>query len=223
MISIIIPTYNEEAATKAVLENISLNKNIEVIVVDGGSPDNTIKIAGAYPVAIIKSEKNRAGQMNKGGESAQGEILLFLHADCALEAGALEAAERAIAKGFIGGAFSQRINSGKLIYRLIESSGNLRAGIFKIFYGDQAVFVRKDIFLKLGGFDKVDLFEDVLFSRKLKRQGRLCLLNKRVFSSPRRWERQGILKTTFINWLLGLGFILGFSTVALKKFYYDLR
>lgn len=225
MISIIIPVYNEEKKIKEILENLlsSDGNNIEIIVVDGGSIDSTAALSRQYPVKLIRCIKNRALQMNEGAYAARGDILLFLHSDCLLERQGLTAIGNFIKNGYIGGCLSQRINSNRLVYRIIESSGNIRARLFKIFYGDQAIFVRRDIFLKVGGFYNEGLFEDVILSRKLKREGRTAILKEKVYSSARRWQAQGLIKTTLINWLLTTGFFLGFSGSVLKKIYDDIR
>ncbi|MBI3008197.1 MAG: TIGR04283 family arsenosugar biosynthesis glycosyltransferase [Candidatus Omnitrophica bacterium] len=223
MLSIIIPVYNEEKIIRKILGTLPYSDNIEVIIVDGGSSDRTIEFAGQYPVKVVQSIKNRAVQMNKGAEMACGDILLFLHADCLLEKGSIEAIQDILKDGYGGGCLCQRINSTNFIFRCIEASGSLRAKCLKIFYGDQAIFVRRDIFFKLGGFDQVPLFEDVLFSKKIKKEVKTKMLNKHVFVSPRRWEENGIIKTTFINWLLTLGFLLNVPYDRLKKLYQDIR
>ncbi|MCQ9208389.1 MAG: glycosyl transferase family 2, partial [Omnitrophica bacterium] len=117
----------------------------------------------------------------------------------------------------------QRITDSRAIYRWIESSGNIRAKLSKIFYGDQAIFVRRDIFFKIGGFDEVALFDDVLFSKKLRREGQTRVLNRNVYTLPRRWKRQGIIKVTLINCIVNIGFKLGVSPQRLKKFYCEIR
>jgi rSAM/selenodomain-associated transferase 2 len=194
-----------------------------VILADGNSSDRTVEFAERYPVKIIAGEKGRAKQMNAGANAAAGRYLIFLHADCFLESGALEAIKDAFNDGYIGGCLSCRINSPKIMYRLIEASGNIRARISKIFYGDQAIFARRDIFFKIGGFDDVALFEDILLSKKMKKEGRTAVLSRAVYASARRWEREGIIKTTFIYWLLTLGFYLRFPLVKLKRIYDEVR
>lgn len=197
--------------------------NIEVIVVDGASTDNTPEIVRQYPVKLINSTRQRASQLNEGARQAKGDIFLFLYADCVLQEGALNEIVRCVRKGFVGGCLSHRISSDRAIYRAIEGSGNIRARMSGVFYGDQAIFVRKDAFFNVGGFDDVPLFDDVIFSKKIKKEGKTRVLNKNVYTSPRRWESQGIVKTTILNWLASLGYYLGFSPASLKRIYKDVR
>lgn len=223
MISIIIPVYNEEKLIQSVIESVIGEKGVELIIVDGKSTDNTAVLARNYNIKLVNTEKNRGLQMNEGAKAAKGDIFLFLHADCFLDKGSFQEIINCINEGFIGGCLKQRIADSRIIYRWIESSGNIRAKLSKIFYGDQAIFVRRDIFFKIGGFDEVALFDDVLFSKKLKKEGKTCLLDKKVHTLARRWESQGLVKTTFINWLISLGFMLRISPRKLKKIYYDVR
>ena len=223
MVSVIIPVYNEELTLQKNLPSLLDNSDIEIIVVDGGSGDGTLESARRFPVKVEQCSKNRAIQMNKGAEVSSGDMLLFLHADCLFDKDGLELVKSLAKSKYVGGCFSQRIDSSKIIYRVIEASGNLRAKISKIFYGDQAVFIRRDVFFELGGFDGVSMFEDVLFSKKMMRAGISKVLNARVYTSPRRWEKNGILKTTLINWILTMGFLLNIPLNKLKKFYSDIR
>ena len=223
VVSLIIPVYNEEKTIYSTLDKLSFYKDVEIVVVDGGSSDRTQELVSKFPVRAIDTVKSRAHQLNEGAKQSRGSVLLFLHADCFLEENTLEQIKDCLNSGYIGGCLSQRIDSDKLIYRLIEGSGNIRAKLFKIFYGDQAIFVRRDIFFDLGGFDRFELFDDVVFSQKLKKRGKVCVLNEKIYASARRWEKQGIAKTTFANWLLSLGFLLNIPAKTLKKIYYDIR
>jgi len=223
MISIIIPVYNEEAAIGRTLSALPFGEDWEVIVVDGQSQDRTMDIVRQYPVRILTSPRGRALQMNAGASAARGNILLFLHADCLLAREGLKALEKQMVFNFVGGCFTHKIDSPKWIYRFIEASGHLRAVCFKIFYGDQAIFVTRDAFERIGGFEEVPLFEDVLFSKKLCHMGKTIVLDDHAMVSPRRWERGGILKTTLLNWLLTSGFVLRVPADQLAKLYRNVR
>jgi len=222
-ISVIIPVYNEETTIGQLLRSLRYFKDLDIVIVDGGSTDKTASIAKDAGVRFIKAEKGRASQMNKGAKYAERPILMFLHADTWPGAGSLRSIKEYIDKGFIGGCLTQEIDSTGFIYKIIQASGNIRARFFKIFYGDQAIFVKKDIFLKIGCFDEVEFFEDILLSRKLKRVGKTCVLSEKIYTSKRRWEKQGIVKTTLINWLMRCGFLLQIPAAGLKKIYKDIR
>lgn len=230
MITIIIPTYNDEDTIKRLLDslydpavNLADNNRYEVIIADGGSDDRTVEIAKRYPVRVIKSIRKRALQMNAGAKIAESDALLFLHADCLLGKRSLTAIENCLSKGYVGGCLSQRIISDKFISRFIEASGNIRAKFFKIFYGDQAIFVRRAVFFELGGFDNIELLDDVIFSRRLKKMGKVCVLPQKVYVSARRWQKQGFIRTTLANWVITLGFLFGISPNRLKRIYHDIR
>ena len=222
MISVIIPTFNEEKSIKQVLQRLSQETTShEIIIVDGGSSDKTVELASSS-AKIILSEKGRGIQLNEGAKRAKGEILFFLHGDCLIEPGTLLEVERATEK-FSGGCLTQAILDSSLFFRFIEWTGNIRARVYKIFYGDQGIFVRKDVFLKLRGFKSLALFEDIEFSRRLRRKDRSVVLSKHIYTSSRRWRRQGILKTTLKNRLLLTLFYLRFPVSLLSKWYRDVR
>jgi rSAM/selenodomain-associated transferase 2 len=223
MISIIIPVYNEEAAIERTLSALPLNDGIEIIVIDGQSDDGTVDIVRKYPVKLITSSRGRALQMNAGASVAQGDILLFLHADCYLEREGFEAIKESIAKGYVGGCLNHKIDSSRFIFRIIELSGNIRAKLFKIFYGDQGIYVRKDIFEKVHGFPPFLIFEDVVFTRKMRRMGEVQVLKTKIYALPRRWEKYGIIKTTLLNWFLSVGFMLGIPAEKLGRLYKNIR
>jgi len=222
MTSVIIPVFNEEDTIENALSQFS-DEETEVIVVDGGSTDRTREIVRKFSYKLIESQANRAVQMNLGAKATTGDKLIFLHADCLLDKGRLQAVDKCLSNGILGGCLTHKIASPKLIYRIIETSGNIRAALLKIFYGDQAIFVKRDVFFALGMFEQVDIFEDVKFSKALKKMGKSCILKNKVFVSARRWEKQGVIRTTLINWLVSVGFVLGVPLVKLKGLYKNSR
>lgn len=224
MVSIIVPIYNEE---KMLSENTSFFKEIaekgELIFVDGDSIDKSASIAKDISL-VIKSKKGRAAQMNCGAKIAKGGILFFLHADTRTSTNALKLIEEKIENaGFIGGCLTQKIDRIGITYRLIEGFGNLRARTTKIFYGDQGIFIRKDMFSKTGGFPEVPILEDALLSRTLRKLGRTLVLPDKIFVSPRRWEKKGIRRTAILYSLINILFLLRVPLGQIKRLYGDLR
>jgi len=201
-VSVIIPTLNEESCLERTLDRLREQRPHEVIVADGGSTDGTLRLA-AEADRVIASPAGRAGQMNEGAAAATGDVLLFLHADCRLESGALEEAERCLeARGVVAGCFQMTVDGPGLLYRMIGVSATLRVRLAGLPYGDQGLFLRRDLFEELGGFPAVRLMEDLLFSRRLRRLGRIVVASQRIFVSPRRWRSAGILRQTLRNWTL---------------------
>lgn len=145
----------------------------------------------------------RGAQMNAGALCAKGEILLFLHADCIVSTKAILNMRDIFENNHIvGGAFKIKILFDKLPYRLIEMGINFRSRMFKLPYGDQGLFVRRSVFMEIGGFKEMDVCEDLYFICRLKRCGKITIVNEKIFSSVRRWENSGILRTTVRKQLL---------------------
>jgi rSAM/selenodomain-associated transferase 2 len=224
MISVIVPIYNEEEIVGTHSQIFAeLSQNTELIFIDGKSGDKGANIAGQYG-RVLKSERGRARQMNAGAREARNDILLFLHADNAVSPEAIKNIEKEIRQnGAVGGCLTQRIDNAGIIFRLIEGQGNNRARRTKIFYGDQGFFVRKDIFERLGGFPDVPIFEDVLFTRKLRGEGKTTVLPDKIIVSARRWEKRGIFRTTLMFNTLLIMFKMGYPLEKIKKLYGDLR
>jgi len=225
-ISIIIPTLNESLLLQRLL--CGLNKIIdsqgEIIVVDGGSNDNTLEIASKYAHQVFVTEQGRATQMNYGAAFAKGEVLFFLHADSMLTTNAFQKLKEIVKESvYVGGAFRLQIDSNKLLLSIISQVVNLRSRFFHLVYGDQGIFVRKKKFLEIGKFLITPLMEDVEFYGRLRASGKTVILNEKILTSARRWEKEGILYATFRNWLLLIMYYMGIPAKQLEKLYFQVR
>ncbi|MEQ8752237.1 MAG: TIGR04283 family arsenosugar biosynthesis glycosyltransferase [Coleofasciculus sp. G1-WW12-02] len=219
-ISVIIPVLNEASTIGSVLERLMGTNNVDVIVVDGGSRDETVTVARSRNVQVISTPPGRACQMNAGAARATGDILLFLHADTRLPANFDCLVRQALQEPqTIAGAFELRIDSQQLGLRLIERLVNWRSRFFSMPYGDQAIFLKATIFHSIGGFPNLPIMEDFEFIRRLKHQGRISIVPASILTSGRRWERLGIIKTTLINQLIILGYFFGVSPDKLARWY----
>jgi rSAM/selenodomain-associated transferase 2 len=222
-ISVIIPTLNEAARIEATIARTRALGACEIIVADGGSSDGTRERAAGADL-VLDTPRGRAVQQNAGAAAASGDVLLFLHADCWPEPGALEAIEAALANArTVGGCFRQTIDAPGVAYRLLECGNALRVRTLGWAYGDQGLFVRRDVFTALGGFPELPLMEDLYLTKQLKRAGRFRLLPQRIHVSPRRWERTGILRQTLRNWRLIALAHCGVSPERLAREYADVR
>ena len=222
--SIILPVLNERDLITPLmdhLESLEGSENCEIIVVDGSPDGGTIKAIARQGVQCIKSPRGRASQMNAGAAMAAGEILIFLHADTRLPRQALELINQAMTRqALIGGAFDLQIDTKRRVLKIIARIASLRSRLTGIPYGDQAIFMRRDDFKRMGGYPEIPLMEDVALMRKIKRaKGRICFVPEPVFTSARRWEQEGILFTTMRNWLLLSAYTLGVAPERLAKYY----
>ncbi len=223
MISVIIPILNEAKILEKTLSQLQPElENHELIVVDGGSNDGSVRIAEKYGRVVV-SDRGRAKQLNAGAEAAVGDILVFLHADVWLESGAFNAVETALSSGYVGGGFLQKIDGKSLLYRVIEITADLRGKVLKLFYGDSGIFVKRTDFHRIGGFPDVPIMEEMGFSKALHGLGKTKMVKPRIHISARRWERNGIIRTTSINWFITVLYFLGFSLERLAKLYQDIR
>lgn len=220
-ISIIIPVLNEEKALSYLLNSLQSfdDENHEVIVVDGGSFDNSLFIAQEKVKTVIVSKPGRALQMNSGAELASGDVLLFLHVDTILPESALTAISSSCINDNCWGRFDVRLSSDKSVYRLIEGFINIRSRLTSIATGDQAIFIRRDLFNRFNGFPEIALMEDVALSKRLKKQAAPVCLKDRVITSSRRWETRGVIATVLLMWKLRLYYFFGVSPDKLQKMY----
>jgi len=224
MISVIVPVYNEEECLlKKEIYYQRISELAELIFVDGASTDKTVALAKKWGRVIV-AVKNRAAQMNRGAEEARYPILLFLHADAFMPFENLQHLVNAIEnKKCVGGCFKQAFDDSAIIYRWIAWTGNIRARLSKVFYGDQAIFVRQDVFQELGGFPEVKIGEDVLFTKKLRRKGRVGILPYAIHCSTRRWKRQGIWRTFLLNWRINTALIWNQDLDQVANAYQNVR
>lgn len=222
MISIIIPTLNEENLLEKTLFNIHSDvEEYEIIVSDGGSGDKTCEIANNHPkVTLVRSRKGRAIQMNEGAKVAQGQILLFLHADTLLESGALELIKENLdAKEAIAGSFYLKFDEDRTALKIYSWFSKFNHPLFT--YGDQAFFIKREAFLSLKGFANLPIMEDLEIQKRLRRTGKFIKLNKPVTTSSRRFKKSGVLWQQIKNIYLVFLFLIGVPPAYIKKHYKD--
>ena len=209
-ISVIIPTLNEQAPVGRAIESAQAAGADEIIVVDGGSTDQTTEVALQYGAIVLSAPRGRGPQQNVGAKHAQGEILLFLHADNWLAPTALSQIRQQMENPNIShGAFRQQIDSSGLPYRLLEIGNLLRVKLLKLPYGDQGIFIRKALFEQLGMFPEYPIMEDWTFMRTVRKIYRPVLLTGPIYVSARRWKKVGVLRQTWRNWRLVLACLRG--------------
>ncbi len=220
-ISVIIPTLNEAVCLKETLQTLRAGSNVETLLVDAGSTDATLEIARSSGATILQTTGGRARQMNAAAAAAEGQILLFLHADTRLPEQFDRHVRETLARpGVIGGAFRLRIAGRRKSFRLISRGANCRARFLRMPYGDQALFLRREVFESLGGFAEMPFMEDYEFVRRLRRRGQILLADAEVITSNRRWEALGPWRTTWINQMMVLGYHLGISPTRLCRWYH---
>jgi len=215
--SIIIPTLNEADNIKACLLQLqNIRQQSEIIVVDGGSSDNTIQLATPLADKVINSDKGRAKQMNTGAEHATGKILVFLHADSFFPQNAFDLIKLADNNW---GRFDIKLSGKHFMLSVISSFMNWRSRLTGIATGDQVIFVSRTLFDKAGGYPDIALMEDISFCVNLKKISRPNCINAKVISSGRRWEKFGVTKTILLMWSLRLRYFFGESPEVLGKLY----
>ncbi len=222
-ISVIIPTLNEEASISGCIDAVRAeDAGIGIIVADGGSEDRTCETVLRHGgVQLVRTGRGRGQQLNSGAEAATGDILLFLHADTVLEQGWSGALRRAYAaEEDLCGAFTFAVDDPSWRFRTVEQWVALRCALCRLPYGDQGLFVARSLFDRIGGFHDMPLMEDVELVRRMKKSGRLRILDHRAFTSARRWQRKGVLRTALLNQFVMTLYLLGADPGRLYRIYY---
>jgi rSAM/selenodomain-associated transferase 2 len=223
-LSVIVPALDEEHRIEAALRSARQPGVHEIVVADGGSRDDTRARAAQLADRVVETPQGRAVQMNAGARASTGDVLLFLHADTLLPQGFPAAVARALADpDACGGRFDVELTPQTPLLWLVGALMNVRSRVSRIATGDQALFVRRETFARLGGFAEIPLMEDIDFSRRLKRAGRVVCLRERVATSSRRWIQGGPLRTILLMWMLRLLYFCGVPPGALCRLYTDRR
>jgi rSAM/selenodomain-associated transferase 2 len=203
-LSIVVPVLDEAAGIEAALQALTplRARGAEVIVVDGGSRDGSARLAAPWADRVLGSARGRARQMNAGAAVARSELLLFLHADTRLPDAADALLQQAVAQGALWGRFDVQIDGRSPLLRIVAALMNQRSRWTGIATGDQALFVRRDRFQRIGGFADQPLMEDIEISRRLRTVAWPHCLRQRVRTSGRRWDTRGVWRTIFLMWRL---------------------
>ncbi len=230
-VAVIMPVLNEADGLEASVSALDGLDLLEIVIVDGGSTDATLAVAGrlvgvadrTVPLHVIHTAAGRAHQMNRGAREVSADVLLFLHADTTLPVGALDSVRAALRKGRTWGRFVVRLDGQQVMFRVIERMMNLRSALTGIATGDQAMFVLRDTFTLLGGFAPMPLMEDIDLSRRLKWTGAPAIIQPPVITSTRRWRVGGLWRTVLRMWTLRLLYSLGVSPARLAGHYRPVR
>ena len=218
-LSIVIPALNESGSISAAVLDARVHAE-QVLVVDGGSRDDTMQQATHAGATVLGAPRGRASQMNAGAARANGRVLIFLHADCRLPQGAGDAIRAALDAGARWGRFDVRLDSPRVSLAVVGRMMNLRSRLTGIATGDQAIFVERTLWEAIGGYASIPLMEDIELCARLRRVAQCACLRKQVTVSARRWETRGVVRTVVEMWAWRAAYALGVSPVTLHRLYY---
>ncbi len=216
-LSVVVPTLNESANIDALLERLRHTPGVEeVVVADGASTDGTPELV-RQPASLVRARSGRGFQLNAGAREVSGDVLLFLHADVVPPPDVAVQIRGAVTRGYVGGNFRLSYPGGGLLGRWLEILAPFYRALGR-YYGDSGIFVRRDVYERMGGFPEIPIMEDIVFVRKLEGAGKTAYLPGPMVSSPRRWER-GSLRTLLLWAFMQAAFTLGVSPWRLADFY----
>jgi rSAM/selenodomain-associated transferase 2 len=219
-LAVVIPTLNEAANIEAALASVLAEPDVEAIVADGGSTDETRALAERAGARVIMAAAGRSAQQNAGAAASRSTLLLFLHGDTRLPAGWAEVVRQTLVRPDVAlGAFRLRIDGATLVERIVAAGANLRSRTWGLPYGDQALFLRRSTFERLGGFAALPIMEDWDLARRAKRLGHIQIAKAAVTTSARRWRRLGVARTLLRNQAVLIGWRLGIAPARLAAFY----
>jgi uncharacterized protein len=221
-LAVVVPTLNEEAALARTLPRTLLLAD-EVVVSDGGSTDRTLEIARSLSVRTVAGPPGRGGQLNRGAAATDADLLLFLHADTTLPEDAPCRIRKAVANGAPGGAFFVRFDVAARKLALGAWLINQRTRLTRLPLGDQAQFVTRAAFFRLGGFKEWPILEDLDFAWRLRKLGSMALIDASVTTAARRFLEGGVVRTVATNWLIWSLYCLGVSPHRLARLYKQIR
>jgi rSAM/selenodomain-associated transferase 2 len=220
-ISIVIPVLNEaEQLSDKLMALQHLRDRCQLILVDGGSTDNSRLMAEPWVDKFVSSSPGRAIQMNTGAAKADADLLLFLHIDTQLPDDAIELMINAVNTDYLWGRFDVVFDTTQVMFKVIAFFMNHRSRLTGIATGDQCLFMTRQAFQLVGGFPPIALMEDVAISAKLKKLGKPACLKAKVITSARRWQQHGIFRTILLMWRLRLAYFFGADPNNLATRYY---
>ena len=219
-LTVIIPTYNEEENIAGLLSRLVVQPDVEIIVSDGGSTDNTAGVCSRFPVTFIEGLPGRGRQLNEGASKAAGDVLLFLHADSIIEDRVFDDIPAAVKSGFRWGCCNLGFDRRGLAFKALAAASGIRTRLFSSCYGDQGIYCDRNLFFLAGGFPDIPFLEDICLSSKLRRYMSACLLPGRVITSARRFREGGFLKTLVKMQVIKMLFAFGVSAERLVKMYH---
>lgn len=217
-VSVIVPVLNDAAPLRRLLQDLQDTASLEVVVVDGGSDDDSLIVAGAAD-RVGSAHQGRGSQLQAGVSMSRADWLWFVHADSRLPGGLAEALVGRL-NGVGWGFLPVRIDGQSPVYRVIENAMNWRSAATGIATGDQGIFVHRKLLSAIGGVPRQSLMEDVELCRRLRRLSKPRRLPTRLVTSSRRWEQQGVVRTVVLMWWLRLRYFLGADADTLARRYY---